>query len=746
MLPQRKFVKGLDASTPYNNQPVGTFPRSSNLVLTKRGALRAFSGSSTYSLNGGALLPSNSGEVIEDIFLLQVWGVTPYYIGIIVDPAGPTFKVCDITAVSYTFPTGAIGQLAQGGNAWPVGVLSCRPKMLQFNNQIIIYGSQGNSPFTWNGVISAGAWTANTVMSLGDFIVDGVTLNIQQVIAVTGDAKTGAVVPTFATNIGDTTTDNHVTWINRGLEVPSPITNSFIPVYPQWSPNQAFAAQAIIQVAFYSGALAGYWQANQTQASNNIIVDSNNNIQQVTAVTGNAQTGAGEPQWAVAMSSTTTDNNVTWTNQGPATFYNFTAIQGGTTGQGPQPPQFTDTVTSTVQDSNIIWQNTGLTSNSALPPRGAKYAIVYAGALWVGNTQAYTTADKSDGPTVLRMSDLNNPNSWNPINVAFIGKDDGTEITGLATFTIAETGITPTGSLVVFKDYATYQITGVFGASDFAVIQAQTDMGCVASDTIQFLPGYGIARLTHNGPAIFDGVRDRLFGEQIRPFIFGDDEEGDITPLTPGSIAYCYGAQTSFPPMYIMVGNVGNSNVRALNRMFLYDLVLRAWIIVDLPFAISMIRQIRQQGSGIALNVVMGGTWDGAVRYLGNNSPTQSSTNELWRDVVTAGDTVPVSSSLQTPSVYGKNTSDKITMRGIYVRGKLLNTGQMTIDIVMDTTKVTGMQPNYFLGNNNEFEAYLPFESEGKTVYAVIHATGAGEIHEINWDIEEGPTSPTVMA
>src|SRR5208282_683751 len=122
--------------------------------------------------------------------------------------------------------------------------------------------------------------------------------------------------------------------------------------------------------------------------------------------------------------------------------------------------------------------------------------------------------------------------------------------TGLATFTIAESGITPTGSLVAFKDYSTYQIIGIFGSESFAIIQAQTDLGCIATDTIQFIPGFGIARLSHLGPAIFNGVRDQLFGEELRPYIFGG--EPDIVPVDATQIANCFSAQTTNPPMYVL--------------------------------------------------------------------------------------------------------------------------------------------------------------------------------------------------
>lgn len=59
------------------------------------------------------------------------------------------------------------------------------------------------------------SWAASTVTQLGTQILDS-NGNVQEATAVTSDAKTGTVAPTWATTGGTTTTDNHVTWTVRG--------------------------------------------------------------------------------------------------------------------------------------------------------------------------------------------------------------------------------------------------------------------------------------------------------------------------------------------------------------------------------------------------------------------------------------------------------------------------------------------------------------------------------------------------
>lgn len=59
------------------------------------------------------------------------------------------------------------------------------------------------------------AWAASTVQQVGNQVKDS-NGNVQEVTAVTGDAKTGTIAPTWATTGGTTTPDNHVTWTVRG--------------------------------------------------------------------------------------------------------------------------------------------------------------------------------------------------------------------------------------------------------------------------------------------------------------------------------------------------------------------------------------------------------------------------------------------------------------------------------------------------------------------------------------------------
>jgi hypothetical protein len=246
------------------------------------------------------------------------------------------------------------------------------------------------------------------------------------------------------------------------------------------------------------------------------------------------------------------------------------------------------------------------------------------------------------------MSDSNNPNSWNPVNTAFVGRQDGSQITGLCPFTIAALGISPTGSLCIFKEFTTYQFIGVFGTTSFEIQPAQTNLGCIAARSIQFLPGFGVVRFTHLGFAVFDGINDRLISEDIRPYLFGGvDSEADLTPVDP---TYCYlsqSAQTVAPPMYLcatpLLGAAG-----ALTRLFCYDLVMKSWAVLDLPWAITSMATV---AGGEGYPLVLAGKTDGTIQRL--------QAGDLNWD---QGDTAQsaVQWSFRTPELFGEGGTQRL--------------------------------------------------------------------------------------
>jgi len=90
---------------------------------------------------------------------------------------------------------------------------------------------------------TAAAWSANTVMSLDQQIVDS-NGNIQRVTAITSDFKTGGSTPAWAsTTVGQTTTDNHVTWT---LVAKTPLANWMYVDEPSPDDDQSYVFDATL--------------------------------------------------------------------------------------------------------------------------------------------------------------------------------------------------------------------------------------------------------------------------------------------------------------------------------------------------------------------------------------------------------------------------------------------------------------------------------------------------------------------
>jgi hypothetical protein len=142
-------------------------------------------------------------------------------------------------------------------------------------------------------------WLASTVYTMGQEVVDS-NFHVQMVIE---PGTSGTSAPTWSTSLeappADETTDGTVKWVNLG------VTTANTPAS---------------------------WAANTPFDVGNFIEDSNQNIEVVTFTSGNGKSGPGPsaPTWATSVGATTADDEVTWTEAGPAT--GALAAAGGTSG------------------------------------------------------------------------------------------------------------------------------------------------------------------------------------------------------------------------------------------------------------------------------------------------------------------------------------------------------------------------------------------------------------------------------
>jgi hypothetical protein len=405
----------------------------------------------------------------------------------------------------------------------------------------------------------------------------------------------------------------------------------------------------------------------------------------------------------------------------------YTATQGGVSG-ATVPAPWNTALGAQTADGTVLWTSQGpIVASTA--PRGAAHAVAYAGSLWLANTYPTNTSDGIDGPSCLKMSDSNNPNSWNPVNTAFVSRQDGTQITGLCPFTIAALGISPTGSLCIFKEFTTYQFIGVFGTTSFEIQPAQTNLGCIAARSIQFLPGFGVVRFTHLGFAVFDGINDRLISEDIRPYLFGGvDSEADLVPVDPAYVYLSQSAQTVTPPMYLCAMPLSGQS-GALTRLFCYDLVMKSWAVLDLPWAITSMATV---AGGEGYPLVLAGKTDGTIQRLqagdlnwDQGDTAQSAVQWSFRtpDLFGEGGTQRLFYEKATITGYGSPAMVQSIIANLWLDGQRI--GAQGIDVVP-------------MGGSNLFTASVPIFRNGNRAHLDISGNNggaAGVIDSVDWAV-----------
>jgi len=733
---QKRWSKGLNTATGNLSEQPGTVVRSSNLLLTQRGSFQVCDGS---AIIGDFISPYLTPLVVGS-FYSNAQGSLPLYLAICKNPSG---EVANFTSTSVT---------VSGSSRGPI--TNYRFLLVGFDST----GSYNNDPVYLSTIGNPNDTTANVSYAPTSGIN---TVNVYQGILTS--------VGTEWSFIGSGTSSPFTAPLNGGTVVTPPVSNnsyvSQLMIGTPTSSQGGGVSFSLVTSSAYSGPTivpapmlpgdpnfssttyeSGYSPYGGVSGSicpiPQILQFSNgsttNGNQAAILILGNGVAPqsidptvttptptnlsntyvASYPAWQASVSWVAGDN--LYATSG-GTNYLFEATQGGVSGSSA--PSWSFTTNSLTADGSVIWKCTGpIVANVA--PRGAAHAIVYAGSLWLANTSPTTTSDNIDGPTCIKMSESNNPNQWNPVNTAFIGKGDGTQLTGMASFTIAALGISPTGSLAVFKEYQTYQIIGVFGSSSFEIQPAQTDMGCLAARSIQFIPGFGICRFTHLGFSVYDGVSDHVISEEIRPYLFGGiEQDSDIVPVDMTYVYLAKSSQSSLPPMYMCaVPLSGNSG--ALTRIFCYDLIIKAWMIIDLPSQISSMNRI-ETGEGNPLTLI--GTPDGTLQRI-------QAGDTKWAEVTA------IQWSFQTQDVFGEGGSQKIFYREMVLRGH--GTASQAQNMVITPT-LDGVTQYPLVGDvvsqgngSNLFEVRVKLWLNGQMCHLNIAGSGQCVIDSVDWIID----------
>jgi hypothetical protein len=867
-IPQRRFVKGVVAATPDFEQPANSIPRASNLVYSRRGGLLTTDGSlilAAWVSTGGVLQPSAPGSFLGLVALESIapTGLTPFYLVLL--------KVMSVEAIPLT--QGGIGPITNlAASAGAAGALTGTYKYkvtatdgaggeTTLSNEATVTLSAQKGSLTWTAITYATGYNIYRTAAGGaagseEFLASVTTNSYTDNNA---DSVLNATIPlpvantTQVMNLYKISSSGGFTYVATFPAdvlpiLPHPPTGRF----PQTGGGTGGGGGATTggtqnPKAVPSGGLSGNTSAipQIIQFLDKAIILLGNGyapqaydpVGGTVAALSNTYTPV-YPTWQANVAYVQGDYIVPSSSNG----HYYKCLQPGTS--GASQPTFPTTTQASVTDGSIIWKESGLTT-ATNPPVGGGYGIVHFASLWIANTSPTNTADDLDGPSALRMSDINNQNSWNPVNAAFVDKDNGQQCMGIASFTIGEFGIAPQGSLVVFKNFNTYQVLGTFGSSNFSLQRAQTDMGCMAPRTIAFVPGFGIFRLTHLGIAVFDGVKDRLMSDDIRPYLF-DSAAQSLSDILPMDWNYAWASQatlTADPPMYVMaiptkiaqltgvtlaaasftspvinpgtyyvyvtkkIGNTGyeyqvsveatvviaanqciavtlpaleptdaggsantywsifigpssngenmgavvseadvaagrwsggtprvvnvggqagaeplQASLGSLNRLLCFDLVTKGWTIIDLPFAISSIHQVRYAGAYPL--TLAGGAYDGTLRRLFSGDTTWDGQAITW--------------SFRTAEVFSQSSLTRVQFVRVVLRGVGSGSASITCKATVsgnDGQTITTLSYADAMGNG-QFELRFPIALTGLNAHATFSGTGQVEIQEVEWEVQ----------
>jgi hypothetical protein len=710
-------------------------------------------------------------------------------------PAANGIDYTDANIVAL-FPAAQAGGTAAQGYSPSGGILGCVqlcPQMAQFTNQAVLALGNGFRPQVYsdpngtptnpatqvaitaisvdaNGVVTITTaaphninpviasqnypkWLANTTYAIGDEVVPSPPNGYFYAAQLLG--QSGGTEPNFNETVGSITLDYFTEWKNMGT-LPPPASNEGV------GANVVLAG--ITNAAYNTN-------GNGVSAFVTIAIPSATSVQIVNpnAIGQGASSGGTLTVSTIPVVSTFVPSYPVWTASvayainsiiaptAPNTYY-YKAIQGGTSGS--TEPTFPTTVGATVTDGTVTWQNAGTLLSAAPPPPGCGHLAVYSGSLWMFDTYVTDTGPSTntgtgtvpiapntniglDGPCSLRMSDVNNLQSWNPINQAFLDKDDGTEGMGLGSFTIAAQGIPPEGSLCAFKRRAVYQIIGVFGASNFAIQRVQSDMGILAPRTLQFVPGFGLVRLTYLGVAVFDSVNDRIISTQVAPYLIGsnDPDNADIIPLDPQWQTVCQSALTATPPMYCCAIPVGpqGSSFGSLTTILCFDLVLKGWGIVNLPFPISTM--FGSVTFSTVAQTVFGSFNDGTLQQWQEEAVT-------WATSV-SGSSIPgqIAWSMRTPTNASKNATERLYLRRVAILGQQTPAAPSTMTIQLRNGGIVFTTQSPTLPASGDFQVQSGTGENGvagRRFDAIISGTGMITIDSVEYHLEPRPVGVMV--
>jgi hypothetical protein len=172
----KPMLKGLNACTDYATQPPGSFPRGSDFLLNKRGALDVCDGTQLiHAFNGQ--VQAGRGKMLA-VFLFSPTGVSNYYLALAqaLDlPIGNPFNLTLVTAAGGTLPAATYFYVV-------TAVDGVGGETIASPEASIVTGAAGKNTLTWNIVPNAGGYNVyRGTVGGGETLLLGKNMPVSQV-------------------------------------------------------------------------------------------------------------------------------------------------------------------------------------------------------------------------------------------------------------------------------------------------------------------------------------------------------------------------------------------------------------------------------------------------------------------------------------------------------------------------------------------------------------------------------------
>jgi len=269
---------------------------------------------------------------------------------------------------------------------------------------------------------------------------------------------------------------------------------------------------------------------------------------------------------------------------------------------------------------------------------------------------------------------------------------------------------------------------------DASIQQIPDGVGCAAPQTIQFVPGIGMMRLSPQGVAVFNGVRDIVdqYTDPIRHYLWPQPKvDDDVIGVDWNNILRASSAQTVNPPGYLLLVPLIGSN-GALVRGFHFDRLLQAWSVIDFPPSMPLGCGFFLQATQRQTVTEVAGFSDGIVREIFAN-------DEFWD----TEPTTPIEVGIRMPGIGAPGTP--IYLRRTIFRAALRGTVAQLLGANMLYQQRDGDDNFEGLELHTDTEALTQSVTIDETVLggAQLEFYGAGRMLIQGIEVDYMPKAPT---